>query len=250
MDGDCGIFKRLNYTFLTLAGDSLFTMVDREVGFTDPRNETIFWHEFKVPSNNKSFKLAKDATFVNDKQVAKFVFGIQPGFIKDGAIDTFALSKFIDKNDFTPTLIADSSANFEFERIQKSALDGTIINRNLSQPIVLKPISYTKYAIIGFSGTSAQEIVQDNVLLGVIVIKEVTTMQGGKEFKYYFLKKLSNSFEFNGKQHVFGLVAYVDGMSFLKNIYVKESTSYTPPANSTNVLLDYTKHLVSVGCYK
>jgi len=251
MDGDCGIFKSLNYTFLSLNGDTLFTMKDNSTGFDDPRNSALFWHEFNISKLKTSFIVEKNATFVNDKQVAKFFFSLQPNFIKNGDIDTTLLSQFISKNDYTSVKNATEASILEFERKQKSAIDETVLSRDLSQPVYIKPLSSDKYNLVGFNRYTVYEIVQDKVLIGVIVVEDKSSLDS-KIFNYYFLKSLRNPFEHNGKTHSFGLLAYVENNNtgFMKNIYIKELTSYSPNYNSTDKLMDYTKHLISIGCYK
>jgi hypothetical protein len=228
-------------------------MKDCEVGFADPRNSPIFWHEFNTKNPSTNFKVVKNSTFVSDKQVVNFFFSLKPTFVKNGTIDQELLTQFISNNDFTSQLIADSSGKFEFERIQQDALKSTILTRDINKPISLKPVASTNYNIIGISVSKLFEIVQDNVFIGLVAVEDKWNTDGSSSpYKYYFFKTLREPFVFNNKTHNFGLVAYAenDNIGILKNLYDKSDRTYSPGASSTNPVMDYTKHLVTEGYYK
>jgi hypothetical protein len=248
MVGDCGMFKKLNYAFLSMTDDTLFTMKDCERAFDDPRNAPIFWHELDVKKVNEKVILEKYSTFVTDKSVAKFIFSLQPNFLKDGVVDMDLLTQFISKHDYSSQVKADTLAKLEFEYIQTKAVLATKWNRDMYQPLIINPVPSDSYSLIGFHNYTVYEILQNKVLLGVIVVEDNSTPEKITS-SYYFLKRLQTPFTYEGSVHYFGMVAFVEdsGFAFLENLYTKERPEYKAPISSTDVLYDLTKHLVDLG---
>jgi len=253
MVGKAGLFSGVKYSFLSFTGDTLFKMKDCYLEYNDPRNAPLSWYELTF--KNKTICLKKELTFIRDKQVANFLFALQPVFVKDGAIDTSLLNQFEKKNSYTEFIKADTAANYGFERKQKQALDATTWTRKTQKSIVLKHLVSDRHNLQGFTNYTVYDIIQDSIFIGVIVEKSNFKSEGqnqGYTYNYYFMKRLSKPFEYNGKTHAFGLVAYTEDSSIqsLKKIYVKEKTGFQPASQSKTPLEDYVKHLVDTGCMK
>jgi len=248
IDGSGGLFKLLKYTIFSLKDDTLLKIKEHYLTFQDPRDFPISYFEFDF--KYKKVNVKKDIIPASEKQVAKYIFGLKPVFLNNNGVDTAALAKFAASKDYTSQIIADSTANFEFERIQKKQLDATTWTRNIHADIELKKIKTDNYGEPGFAGYEVFEIYQDHILIGVVFRKTVT--DGQKSYiNYYFLKRLNTSFIYAGAKHSFGMIAYlrdnITGM--LTNIYMpKDIPGYSTPLNSTNPILDYANHLLQVGC--
>jgi len=250
MIGDCGIFKRLNYSILTMSDDTLLKMRDDSFSFSDPRNESLLWHEIWFKNINKTIKIKKDATYVSDKQVIKFIYSFQPQLIVNGILDTAAVSKFIKEHDITSSIISDTTSLLAFERAQEQAIHRPNPVRNPKMPVILaRPMDSDKYSLPGFGPYSVFEIFQDKMFLGIIV---QVNKQSGMEVKtaYYFMKKINTPVYYLGFAQYFGMIGYVEdlNMGFMTNMHTREAVCYSAPVQSPDKLLDYTKHLIDLGC--
>lgn len=247
MVGKCGVFTRLNYTFFSLKGDTLFTMKDNYYKFSNPYYETTTWFELNFLKLKKQLILKREITPVNDKQVVKYVLlSLNPFIIKDGELDTIAISQVIQKQDFKNTFIADTTFKLGFDRKKNEVLNKSYIKRNLNKPVYV--VDATIHPDLkGFSNYKLYEIRQDNALLGLIV-EENKMQTTSRKISYYFLRRLNEPFEYMGENYSYAMVALVDDSfnGFLVSIYKKEATFYTAPQNSTNKFLDYAKHLVEI----
>lgn len=249
MAGDCGIFKKLNYSFISMEGDTLFKMKDNAFSFNDPRFETIFWHEFVFKGSDRIVRIQKNSTFINDRQVIKFIYSFQPPLIAGGTLDNDAVAKFTDKNDITAKITADTASNLGFERLQeKAVLASTLARDHNREVLLLKPAHPENYNLEGFGTYSVFEIWQDRTLIG-IAVQVVKQSFSETKTACYFMKKLVQPFEYNGFKNDFGMVAYVDDLNagFLTTLFIKETVSFSNPVQSTNKTLDYARHLVQIG---
>jgi hypothetical protein len=249
MVGDCGIFKTLKYSFLTMNGDTLFKMKDKYFSFDDPRFEAINWHEFNFKGIDKVIRVQKNATYINDKQVARFIYSFQPPVISNGNLDNDALGKFIEKNDITAKISADTAFNLAFERLQKSAVLSSSLARDRNKEVIVaRPVHPEKYDLKGFGTYSVYEIWQDKIIIG-IVVQVVKQEFSETKTACYFMKKLVAPFEYNGYKNEYGMVAYIDDINsgFLETLFVKETVSFKSPIQTENKTLDYSRHLVQIG---
>lgn len=249
MVGDCGIFKRLHYSFLTMSGDTLFRMKDDYFSFTDPRFETLVWHEFIFKGSDMPVRIKKDYTYVTDKQVMKLIYSFQPPIIANGNLDNDAVTKFIEKNDITASIKADTARCLSFERLQKAAVLSSTLARDIKKEIIIaNPMDPRKYNLKGFGTYSVFEIFQDRVLIG-LVVQVVTQSASETKTKCYFLKRLVQPFEHDGLTNEYGMVGYVDdmnGLSGMNYMFIK-GINYSASTQSANKMLDYIKNLVQVG---
>ncbi|HNX67382.1 MAG TPA: hypothetical protein PKH02_10905 [Bacteroidales bacterium] len=249
MVGDCGIFKTLRYSFLTMSGDTLFKMKDKFLSFDDPRFETINWHEFNFKGIDKVIRVQKNSTYINDKQVAKFLYSFQPLLITNGNLDSDALSGFIEKNDITAKITADTAFNHGFERLQKSAvLTSSLARDRNKEVIVVRPAHPERYDLQGFGTYSVYEIWQDRIIIG-IAVQVVKQEFSETKTACYFMKKLVEPFDYNGYKNEYGMVAYIDNIDsgFLETLFIKETVSFKAPLQTGNKTLDYARHLVQIG---
>jgi len=249
MVGDCGIFKALKYSFLTMSGDTLFKMRDKFLSFDDPRFEAIEWHEFNFKGVDKVIRVQKNYTYVNDKQVAKFIYSFQPPIISNGNLDNEALGRFIEKNDITAKITADTAFNNGFERLQESAVLASSLARDRNKEVIVAvPVHPERYNLQGFGTYSVYEIWQDKIVIG-LAVQVVKQKFSETKTACYFMKKLVTPFEYNGFKNEYGMVAYTDNVDsgFLETLFVKEDVSFTAPLQSGNKTLDYARHLVQIG---
>ncbi len=247
MIGKCGVFTRLNYTFISLKGDTLFTMKDNFYKYSNPYYGTTTWFDINFLKLKKQLMLIREHTLVNDKQVVKYVLlTLNPFIIKDGELDTSAVAQVIQKQDYRNTFIADTTYKLGFDRKKNMILDKSYIKRDINKPIIVADATIHP-ELKGFNNYKLYEIQQDKVLIGLIV--EVNGMETtSRKISYYFLRKLNEPMEYQGEHYPFVMVALIDDsfQGFLVSTYKKESMFYTAPQNSTNKFLDYAKHLVDI----
>lgn len=260
MVGDCGLFKKLDYSILSMSDDTLLKMKEESIDFVDPRIESLHWYELLLKNNDQAVRTKAVSRLVSDKQVVKYIYSFKPAIIANGTLDNDAVSKFISEQDITASLISDTTTGFGFDRAQSKAIQSNNQKRDLNAKIefwqsknkytdVLE--SFSNYSVLfGNVDYTVFDIYQDGMFLGIIV---QGNKQKGTEVKtvYYFMKKLEIPFLFENIKHEFGMIAYLEDInsSGLETMYIADLGGFMSKATDTNQkLVDYVKHLVQLGC--